>query len=156
MQLTLKFHTNFNCTQQLKFKSLSLLPILVYMSQCMPRVRISNLVQVAWVWSHKQTCSAKGITAHIFECMHMRFLPKSMMSPNLLWWHGWLSMMSLLKRYKRELACWVFQGPDFERSQGSKHNNRLLQCVPTWGLPGILNQGGLHVLVYCSFIIMHH
>ena len=42
----------------------------------MPRVGISNSVEVVWVWSHKWTCSEWGITGHISECMHVSFLPK--------------------------------------------------------------------------------
>ena len=69
-------------------------------------------------------------------------------------WHGHLILMSLLKRYTRALRLWVrFQAPDSERAQGSMHNHRVLQCVPVLGLPGILNQEGLYVLVYCSFIV---
>ena len=49
-----------------------------------------------------------------------------------------------------------FQVPDSERAQDSMENCRVLWCIPTPGLSGILNQVGLCVLVYCSFIIVCH
>ena len=45
-------------------------------SQCMPRVEISDPLEIEWAWSYKQTCYEWGITAQTFGCMHMIFLPK--------------------------------------------------------------------------------
>ena len=46
------------------------------MSWCTPGVRISDPVEMVWVWLHKWTCAEQGITTHMFECMYMSFPPK--------------------------------------------------------------------------------
>ena len=39
-------------------------------------VRISDPREMVWAWSHKWTCSEKGIATHMFGFMHVSFLPK--------------------------------------------------------------------------------
>ena len=49
-----------------------------------------------------------------------------------------------------------FQASDSERAHGWMQNSVVLWCVPPLGLPGILNQKGICVLVYISFMIVCH
>ena len=44
-----------------------------------------------------------------------------------------------------------FQVPLSEKAQSSMHNCWVLQCIPTPGLPGTLNQKGIHVLGLLPF-----